>query len=243
MRRFPVFDKKISDLLPWAAKVGALARKLLLKSTVASMGALALGPTFPAQGMETVPNPISVAILNRDRRTSVGKLILQLGNRFDSVMRAAHRSHSSHSSHRSHSSHVSHYSSSTAPSPPYSPPPPAQPSPRPSPGSSTVPEAEGSMIEERTTDVVIDITSIDIKPEIKGSSLHGKDRLRIEQVFVLRPDTKIRRIGHMETLQQLKEILAARGSLPLEVGDKVLVAWKADPQSSQKIAVKITLFE
>jgi len=99
------------------------------------------------------------------------------------------------------------------------------------------------MSEEQAEHAVIEITSIDLKPEFRGSALRGKDKSGIERIFIFRPDTKIRRISPVESTQQLGEILAVQSSLPFRVGQEVLVAWKVDPQSSQKIAVKITVFE
>lgn len=100
------------------------------------------------------------------------------------------------------------------------------------------------MSETAAEHVVIEIAKIDLKPEFRGSSISGKDKSGKEFLLVFRPDTIIRKMTPFEVTRQLGELLGENpSSLPFRVGQEVLVAWKIDPRSSQKVAVKITVFE
>src|SRR3954451_12414531 len=95
--KFPDLGKRISGL-------GTAVRKLFFKSAVTGMGALALGPAFPPTASTQSPpdsGPV-VVLLNRERRSPLGKLVLQLANRSGRTSLASHGSHRSHSSHSSH---------------------------------------------------------------------------------------------------------------------------------------------
>lgn len=240
MKRVPVFPKRLSDFLPWA-------RSLLRKTAVTGMGALALGPAPQAAGVPTTATPAAVAILNREKRSSAGKLILQIGNRFD-VLRAAHRSHSSHSSHRSHSSHVSHYSSSSTPA--YTPPRAPvyiEPSPSPessSPRRSTQPLVESTLMSEAGAErTVVTVRSIDFKPSFTGSSILGRTKTGTELRFYFRSDTEIRIIGAEEVTRPIGQFLTEKSTLPFKIGEEVQVLWKVHPATYQNTAIRITVIE
>lgn len=250
MKRFPVFTKKFSDLLPWAQRK---ARKLFLRTAVTGMGALAIGPSLPAAGATPTTSGTSastaIAILDRDKRSSVRKLMLQVGHRAGAVLFASHGSHSSHSS---HSSHASHYSSSTGTSPTYNPPS-SSPGTAETSDSNRAPKTEGPtvsrdqrglMSEDQAQRVVVKITSIDFKPGFKASSLSGKGSTGgREMKFFLRPDTKLHKISPVETTEALGDIVRKASSLPFRIDEEVLVAWKVDPSTSQIVAVTITALE
>jgi hypothetical protein len=100
------------------------------------------------------------------------------------------------------------------------------------------------MSEDNAQQVVIEISKVDFKPEFRGSTISGKDKLGAELIFVFRHDTMIRHMSPAEWTRQLGEVLAANGSkLPFQEDEEVLVTWKYDPSTSQKVAIKITILE
>jgi hypothetical protein len=100
------------------------------------------------------------------------------------------------------------------------------------------------MSEAMAETVVIDITKVELKAEVKGAYILGKDKAGSEYLLTLRPDTKIRRITPFDVTRQLGEFQRDYPSgSPFRVGQEVLVAWRLDPKSSRKVAIKITVFE
>jgi hypothetical protein len=244
MKKLPAFAKNFSDLLPWARNK---ARKLFLRTAVTGMGALAIGPNLPASSatLASATNPVAVAILNRDKRSSARKLMLQIGNRAGAMLFASHGSHSSHSS---HSSHASHYSSSTGSSPastPETPQPSSDSSQSPAPGKSNLSSRAVSsfMTEDHAQTVVLKIADLNVKPGLRGAFLAGKDKSGTEFRFVLRPETTIRKISPAEVNLLLADILRQSSSSPFRIGEEVLVAWKVDPSTSLQTAVRVTVLE
>ena len=94
--------KRFSDLFPWS-RIGARARTLWVRTALSGLGLLSLAPESGANPAAPQPAPptVAVAILDRAKRSPVGKLTLALRGRA-SMLLAAHGSHSSHSSHSSH---------------------------------------------------------------------------------------------------------------------------------------------
>lgn len=237
--KFPKSDRRFSDLIPWPRRLLSGVRKLFLRTAVTSVGALMVGPGILPEGPSpAVPKPqVAVTIVNREKKSSIGKLILNLRNGSGWSMLAGHRSHSSHSSHRSHSSHSSHYSSSrgTAPSAPA---PYIPPSPPPAPVKPSSPQ--GIISTPETTQpieqVIIEITSIDLE----RSLITGKDKAGTELVFYFGAFTKVRRLTPQESTRTVAEI--GRTSLPLAVNQEVLVAWKAEPEKKRRIVVQFTVY-
>lgn len=236
--KFPDLAKRISSL-------GTVARKLFFRSAVTGMGALALGPALPATASAQSPPDSSavVTLLNRERRSPFGKLVLQLVNSSGRSLLASHGSHSSHGSHGSHSSHASHYSSSQSPS--VAPPTDSQPKPSPTPSAGVVPSTPLPMVsaesvvmsEEGAEQTLITLTQLNIK----GSYIAGKHQAGILLFFFLRPDTKIQMLGPAKTTRQWREFTGL--TPPLRLHQKILVAWKVDPASSRKVAIKLSLME
>jgi len=175
-----------------------------------------------------------VTIVNREKKSSIGKLILNLKNGSGWSMLAGHRSHSSHSSHRSHSSHSSHYSSSrgTAPSAPA---PYIPPSPPPAPVKPSSPQGIISTPEtaQPIEQVIIEITNIDLE----RSSIAGKDKVGNVLVFYFGAFTKVRRLTPQETNRTVAEV-----GLPLALNQEVLVSWKADSEKKRRIVVQLTVY-
>jgi hypothetical protein len=237
VKKLPTFYKRFSDLLPTIGRWRAKIRKLSLGTAVTGMGALALGPTPPARAAPTGESvrPIEVAILNRDKRSPAAKLVLHLNRAFDNVMRARHGSHSSHASHASHGSHASHYSSSTGsvpstPSPPY-----------PSAPSSTTPSTSSGGVTPSAAKhqkVVIDITTINLeKSTISGTTRDGQ-----ELSFRFLPATKIRRLTPIDLTETLGGLRLARpNSFPLSLHQEVLVDWKIDAKTAERVAASFTI--
>ncbi len=237
--KFPKSDRRFSDLIPWPRRLLSGARKLFLRTAVTGAGALMVGPGILPEGAmpETARPPVAVSIVNREKRSSFGKLILGLRNGSGWSMLASHRSHSSHSSHRSHSSHSSHYSSSRGTTPsapaPYIPP---SPPPSPSPARPSSPQGIISAPEASTEQVIIEITRIDLE----HSSIAGKDKSGTERVFYFDSFTKIRRLTPQESIRTVAEI--GRTSLPLAVDQEVLVAWRLDVEKKRRLATQITVY-
>ncbi len=100
------------------------------------------------------------------------------------------------------------------------------------------------MSEEGTEQVVITITRVDQRPDFKGATIAGKDRARHPLVFLLRSNTKIRRLSPTDSTQTLGQILAADVSqLPFFLNTEVLITWRLDLATSEKLAVKVTLLQ
>lgn len=230
--KFPDLTKRISGF-------GTIARKLFFRGAVTGMGALALSPAVPADASAQPPPDSSavVTLLNRERRSPLGKLVLQLVNSSGRVLLASHGSHRSHSS---HSSHSSHYSSSRSPSVV-----PSQPEPPP-PAPSVVPHRQESS-QRLLTDagerlIEITLTRYTVKQNLRESSISGTTATGLSITFLLSPETMIQRLNKPESARSLSEILATKGSkAPLHARQKIVVAWKTDPASPIALATKIAI--
>ena len=253
--KLPRFSKKFSDLLPWSRRLLSATKTFFLRAAVTGTSTIAVAQGFLPNVDRPVPGP--VAIVNREKKSSIGKLILRLGNAYDNTMFAGHRSHSSHSSHRSHSSHSSHYSSSrgsgsspsSTPPPAPSTPPPAPSTPPSSSGTSssgpkpkapaaesfysrpTAPETAGPT--ELLEAVLIKLTKVDLEQHL----LIGRDRRKVELTFHYTPETKIRQTSPPETVYMVSDF--PQNYLPLVPDQEVLIAWKSNSKA-QRIAVMIT---
>jgi hypothetical protein len=244
--KLPQFRKRFSDFLPLPRRLLSATKAFFLRAAVTGAGTVAMAQGFLPNVDR--PGPIPLVIVNRERKSSVGKLVLRLGNAYGHAMFAGHRSHSSHSSHRSHSSHSSHYSSSrgsgASPSPappPYVPPPPSTPSEPSKPkapatglySSRPSPDVVNSV--EILEAVVIEITRVDFEQSL----LIGRDRRKVELAFLFTPESKIRQISPQESIRMVRDF--TKESLPFVSEQEVLVTWKRDSKG-QRLAVMITTY-
>ncbi|HSS77988.1 MAG TPA: hypothetical protein VLV54_14755 [Thermoanaerobaculia bacterium] len=99
------------------------------------------------------------------------------------------------------------------------------------------------MSEEGTQQTVIVVTKAAIKPGLEPI-ITGTNHAGASFAFLLKQETKIRRLTPTDSTRSLSEILAAKGSqFPVRVQQEIIVDWKTDPKSFRAIAVKITVME
>lgn len=235
MKKLPSFEKKFADLLPAPRRFLVGARSFLLKLAATGLGALVLSP--PASGALNPQLKPAVTISDRQRRSSVGKLVLRLKSR-SGAMLASHGSHSSHSSHSSHQSHSSHYSSSTGvvPSSPASPPSSSVPESTPAnPAQASTSEVGSFFSEEGTQEVVVTI----MKVESTTRTVTGKDEFGTTFVFNYRFETRI----HFATSKagEVDRRIEAAGASLLPIGSRVSVKWRPDPIHHRRMVILFRL--
>ena len=85
---------------------------------------------------------------------------------------------------------------------------------------------------------MIEITKYDLEK----STISGKTKDGQELSFRFSPKTKVRRLTPVDLTRTMGELrLAQPHSFPLDLNQEVLVEWKLDPRTSDRVAVGVTV--